>query len=123
MKKFITIFDCGRIELSLARSEVYFVVTKLQDITDKVIPFFDKSTIKGVKASDYADFKKVAVLITKKDHLSEEGINKIKLIKSNMNFHAKERREILFNKSILNVIFCIISHKDGLNRLVRCGLK
>jgi hypothetical protein len=86
MKKFIAIFDCGRIELSLARSEVYFVVTKLQDITDKVIPFFDKSPIKGVKASDYADFKKVAMLLTKKDHLTEKGINKIKLIKSNMNF-------------------------------------
>lgn len=86
MQKFITIFDCGRIELSLARSEVYFVVTKLQDITDKVIPFFDKSPIKGVKASDYEDFKKVAMLITQKDHLTEKGINKIKLIKSNMNF-------------------------------------
>lgn len=86
MKKFIPIFDCGSIELSLARSEVYFVVTKLQDITDKVIPFFDKSPIKGVKASDYADFKKVAMLITKKDHLTEKGINEIKLIKSNMSF-------------------------------------
>ena len=86
MKKFIAIFDCGRIELSLDRSEVYFVVTKLQDITDKVIPFFDKSPIKGVKALDYADFKKVAVLIAKKDHLTKKGINEIKLIKSNMNF-------------------------------------
>ena len=46
MKKFIAIFDCGRIELNLARSVVYFVVTKLQDITDKVIPFFDKSPAK-----------------------------------------------------------------------------
>ena len=40
----------------------------------------------GVKASDYADFKKVAILLTEKDHLTEKGINEIKLIKSNMNF-------------------------------------
>jgi hypothetical protein len=86
MKKFIAIFDCGRIELNLARSVVYFVVTKLEDITDKVIPFFDKAHIEGVKASDYEDFKKVAVLLTKKRHLTKEGINEIKLIKSNMNF-------------------------------------
>jgi hypothetical protein len=65
---------------------VYFVVTNLQDITGKIIPFFEKSTIKGVKASDLEDFKKVAVLITKKDHLTEKGIGEIKLIKSNMNF-------------------------------------
>jgi ABC-type polysaccharide transport system permease subunit len=86
MKKFIAIFDCGIIELNLARSIVYFVVTKLQDITDKVIPFLDKSPIKGIKASDYADFKKVAELITKKDHLTEKGTNEIKRIKSNLNF-------------------------------------
>ena len=86
MEKFITTFECGRIELKLSRSAVYFVVTKFQDITDKIIPFFDKYTIKGVKASDYSDFKKVAMLITKKAHLTDKGISEIKLIKSNMNF-------------------------------------
>ena len=63
-----------------------FVVTKLEDITCKVIPFFDKAPIKGVKTLDYEEFKKVAVLLTKKHHLTEKGINEIKLIKSNMNF-------------------------------------
>jgi hypothetical protein len=86
MKNFMAIFGCGRIELNLDRSVVYFVVTKLEDITCKVIPFFDKAPIKGVKTLDYADFKKVAVLLTKKHHLTEKGINEIKLIKSNMNF-------------------------------------
>ena len=37
-------------------SPFFFVVTNLKDITDKVIAFLDKSSIKGVKASDYADF-------------------------------------------------------------------
>jgi LAGLIDADG DNA endonuclease family protein len=85
LEKFITTFECGRIELKLSRSAVYLVVTKFQDITDKIIPFFDKYTIKGVKASDYSDFKKVAMLITKKAHLTDKGISEIKLIKSNMN--------------------------------------
>lgn len=58
IKKFIAIFGCGRIELNLDRSVVYFVVTKLEDITCKVIPFFDKAPIKGVKTLDYEDFKK-----------------------------------------------------------------
>jgi hypothetical protein len=77
LEKFITTFECGRIELKLSRSAVYLVVTKFQDITDKIIPFFDKYTIKGVKASDYSDFKKVATLITKKAHLTDKGISEI----------------------------------------------
>lgn len=58
MKILISTFGCGRIELNLA-------ITKYQDIVDKVIPFFDKYLIKGVKVSDYSDFKKVAILIRK----------------------------------------------------------
>ena len=64
MKILISTLGCGRIELNLAKSAVYFLVTKYQDIVDKVIPFFDKY-LKGVKVSDYSDFKKVAILITK----------------------------------------------------------
>lgn len=65
MKILISTLGCGRIELNLAKSAVYFLVTKYQDIVDKVIPFFDKYLIKGVKVSNYSDFKKVAILITK----------------------------------------------------------
>lgn len=63
MKILISTLGCGRIELNLAKLAVYFLVTKYQDIVDKVIPFFDKYFIIGVKVSDYYDFKKVAILI------------------------------------------------------------
>lgn len=63
MKILISTLGCGKIELNLAKSAVYFLVTKYQDIVSKVIPFFDKYPIKGVKVSDYSDFKKVAILI------------------------------------------------------------
>lgn len=65
MKILISTLGCGRIELNLAKSAVYFLVTKYQDIVNKVIPFFDKYLIKGVKVSDYSYFKKVAILIRK----------------------------------------------------------
>lgn len=61
MKILITTLECGWIELNSARSAVYFLVTRYQDIAEKVIPFFDKYPIKGVKVSDYSDFKKVAI--------------------------------------------------------------
>ena len=70
MKILITALGCGRIELNLARSAVYFLVTRYQDITEKVIPFFDKYSLKGVKVSDYSYFKKVAILMSNKAHLT-----------------------------------------------------
>ena len=39
----------------------------------------------GVKKEDYLDFVKIAELIKSKYHLTEQGVEEIKLIKSNMN--------------------------------------
>lgn len=89
MKSFVSILKCGRIELALKQSAVYYVVTDFKDILEKIIPLFDKHNIKGVKASDYDDFKKIAMLMHDKQHLSETGISKIKSIKSNMNLNRK----------------------------------
>ena len=89
MKSLITILGCGRIELNLARSVVYFLVTRYEDIINKVIPFFDKYLIEGAKVSDFSNFKKAAVLMSKKAHWTEEGLSEIQSIKSDMNFLRK----------------------------------
>jgi hypothetical protein len=73
MEKLIFVIGCGRIELVLKQSAVYFVVVKFRDIFEKIIPLFDKHPIKGIKALDYSDFKKVANLMYNKQHLTEEG--------------------------------------------------
>lgn len=86
IKSLINNFGCGRIELNLEKSAVYFVVTKFNDITDKIIPFFEKYLIQGVKALDFSDFKKVVELMKNKSHLTKNGLEKIRLIKSKMNF-------------------------------------
>jgi hypothetical protein len=56
----------------------------LTDITTKIIPFFSKYPIKGIKSLDFSDFCKVAQKMENKDHLTEEGLNQIRLIKSGM---------------------------------------
>ena len=60
-------------------------VTKISDIVNTIIPFFEKYPIVGVKSLDFADFKKVAFIIQSKEHLTPEGLNQIFEIKSNMN--------------------------------------
>ena len=44
-----------------------FRVTKMADITEKIIPFFQNYSILGVKALDFADWCKVAELMQERE--------------------------------------------------------
>jgi len=85
INSFVSLFDCGRVELCNKGLAVNFIVTKLSDINEKIIPFFNKYLILGVKALDYTDFCEAAELIKNKEHLVHEGLEKIIKIKSKMN--------------------------------------
>jgi len=89
MEMLISTLGCGRIELMLKQSAIYFVVTNFKDVSEKIIPLFNKYPIKGVKALDFVDFKKVLDLMHNKEHLTEQGLSKIKSIKLNMNLNRK----------------------------------
>jgi LAGLIDADG endonuclease len=91
MKKLVTFFQCGRIESTSKSLGLNFVVIKFKDITDKVIPFFDKYSIEGIKTLNFLDFKRVAGLMKNKAHLTKEGLHEIRFIKSKMNY----RRSLL----------------------------
>ena len=56
----------------------------------KIIPFFDKYSIVGVKSKSYEDFKQVALIVKDKKHLTLEGFNLIKNIKEGMNKLRKD---------------------------------
>lgn len=60
-------------------------VINFSDITDIIIPFFEKYRIQGKKSLDFEDFKKVADMCKKKDHLTLEGLKKITNIRLGMN--------------------------------------
>lgn len=59
------------------------------DIEEIIIPFFDKYPILGVKSLDFADFKKVSLIIKNKEHITFEGMNKIIKIVNGMNLNRK----------------------------------
>lgn len=63
----------------------YLVVQRLSDIIKIIIPIFDKYLLEGLKVKDYEDFKKVALLMDKKAHLTKEGLEEIREIKNKMN--------------------------------------
>lgn|SRR5690606_2423685 len=83
MKHLINYLGCGR--LSRKRDVYEFQVSKFSDITDKILPFFEKYPILGEKAKDLSDFSAVADLMKNRVHLTEEGVTKIRKIKEGMN--------------------------------------
>ena len=88
MRSLIELLKCGKI---YRRGEAFdFKVSKLSDILNKIIPFFKKYPIFGVKALDFADFCKVAELMKDKMHLTQEGLDKIRQIKAGMNTKRKQ---------------------------------
>jgi len=83
MTSLIEYFGCGNIYKSGVAFD--FTVTKIKDLANIIIPFFDKYPLCGVKYQDYLDFVKVLKLMENKSHLTEEGLDQIRKIKAGMN--------------------------------------
>jgi len=54
-----------------------------------IIPLFNQYEIQGQKKFDFYDFKKVADMISNKEHLTEKGYNEIMQIKKGMNLNRE----------------------------------
>jgi hypothetical protein len=55
------------------------------DINNNIIPLFEKNPILGVKLYDYIDWCKIAKLMNEGSHLTIDGLNLIRNIRSGMN--------------------------------------
>jgi len=83
MQSLVSTLDCGNIYVD--NELVNFKITQFKDLTDKVLPFFQKYPLLGVKSKDFEDFCKVAELMQNKAHLTVEGLDQIRIIKAGMN--------------------------------------
>jgi len=90
MKSLIEYLGCGGYFPRNNKNFGEYIVTKFNDLTDKVIPFFFKYPIIGVKALDFADWCKAANLIKNKAHLTTKGFEQIIMIKARMNTGRNE---------------------------------
>lgn len=82
---------CGVIETKKSRiNEVVFCVYKYSDIIEKVIPFFLKNKIIGVKYKDFIDFYKAISIVEDKKNINKKKLNSaILFIKKGMNSKRK----------------------------------
>ena len=82
--------DCGKYSRRSEKVKVGdFAVYKYSDLVEKIIPFFDKYSILGVKNDNFRDFCQIAELIRSGAHKTPEGLDEIKEIKAGMNSKRK----------------------------------
>jgi hypothetical protein len=83
MRSLVGYFACGNLYFS--KEAVNYCVDKYSDLTEKIIPFFEKHPIFGVKFQDFEDFCRVALLMKEKKHRTQSGLDQIRQIKGCMN--------------------------------------
>jgi hypothetical protein len=81
IKKF---FGCGVVRTNHGDRMAYRV-RALKHLRNKIIPFFEKHSLKTKKYLDFIKFRRVLLIMEKEEHLKPEGIEKIRRIASKMN--------------------------------------
>ncbi|MCD6311065.1 MAG: LAGLIDADG family homing endonuclease [Elusimicrobia bacterium] len=74
-----------------------YVVRNINDIRNKVIPFFDRYPIYSSKKQDFKKFKIVVEMMKSREHLKKEGLINILKIAFSMNANGKYRKLKLEN--------------------------
>ncbi|MFH1473045.1 MAG: LAGLIDADG family homing endonuclease [bacterium] len=91
LEKVKNTLQCGKVyfqkEVRANHCQCYrYTVYSQQDISNRIIPFFLKYPLQSVsKKKSFKTFCGIARLIEKRAHLTKKGIEKIKLLKSQMN--------------------------------------
>jgi LAGLIDADG endonuclease len=86
MKLLIKYIGCGKIYKKGSEKQVVeLIISKFSDIINIIIPLFTNNSLHGIKQLNFIDFCKVAKLMSKGSHLTQEGFNLISTIKSRMN--------------------------------------
>ena len=81
LKKF---FGCGVVRRNHGDRMAYRV-RGLNHLTERIVPFFEKHSLKSKKRVDFARFRKILHLVNQGKHLNLEGIQEIRDIASAMN--------------------------------------
>ena len=85
MQKIVEYFGSGKIYKYGGKSAVSLSIVDFTDITNIIVPFFNKNPLIGIKLYDYLYWCKIHSLMLNGSHLTVQGIYSIRKIKSGMN--------------------------------------
>jgi len=77
-------FGCGVVRKNHG-TRLSYRVRGHENLLHKILPFFEKHQLKTKKRVDFAKFRKVVLLMEKREHLTLDGLEKIRQIKTTMN--------------------------------------
>ena len=77
-------------------------VRSLDHLNEKIVPFFEGHPLKSKKRVDFVKFRKILQLMTMGEHLTSEGIEKIRAIAITMNEDVKDKVQLLWKQSKTN---------------------
>lgn len=98
-------FGCGRIFVNRRndnhREHIYrYCVRSLKDLTETIIPFFQKHSLQTKKNVDFKIFCRVVQMMNKKQHLTNTGLDTIIQLKSTMNRKVLIKRVVESSETI-----------------------
>lgn len=87
MKNF---FGCGRVFVNRRydnhNENIYrYCVRAIKDLRETIIPFFETNPLRTAKKKDFEIFKAAIQLMYENAHFTQEGIERIKILKSSKN--------------------------------------
>ena len=82
-------FGCGVVRQNHGDRMAYRV-RGVEHLVERIIPFFEKHPLKSKKHLDFLKFRNVLILMQRNEHLTPDGIAKIRQIASEMN-RGRER--------------------------------
>jgi len=88
MEYFVSYFECG--QCYTFKKHAVFRCRNSKDIKEKILPFFLKYPILGVKSKDFSDWEKAIEIISSKAHTTKSGFEQIVQIKAGMNKNRKD---------------------------------
>lgn len=81
-------FGCGVVRINHGDRMAYRV-RGVTHLLERIIPFFEKHPLKTKKQVDFLKFRKVLLMMQRGDHLTFDGIEKIRDLKNQMNQQTK----------------------------------
>ena len=100
LRLFVEALDCGAIKKNASvnsRDKTYvYVVKRHSDLYEKVLPFFERFSLRSEKQQEFLRFAQVIRMMHRKEHLTVNGLRKISEIAFAMN-GAKFRKHRLAN--------------------------
>lgn len=82
--QFVKFFGCGYVAPD-GPLKFKYLVRDLSDLNRVIIPFFQSYPLRTIKQLDFNSFASVATMMSRKEHLTEQGLLDIQLIKGYMN--------------------------------------